>query len=118
MMDVSGECLLYYEIGMTVHPVVYGFQISQLVLVQRINHAVENVLGCWRSEMTSAVNKSKWDEVYRTVFGWWTKRRNEHSTQEDRAYERSLSILQKRYGYTREQAASQLDQHYSKAWLG
>jgi hypothetical protein len=68
--------------------------------------------------MTSAVNKLKWDEFYRNVFPWWNKRRNHQLTKVDRAHERSISILQKRYGYTREEATSQLNKHYSKAWLG
>ncbi len=68
--------------------------------------------------MTSVTNKLKWDEFYRNAFHWWNKRHNDQSTKVDRAYERSISILQKRYGYTREEAASQLNKHYSKAWLG
>ena len=68
--------------------------------------------------MMSAVDKSKWDEFYRNVFHLWNKRRSEQVTKADGAYERSISILQKRYGYTREEAISQLDKHYSKAWLG
>ena len=32
-------------------------------------------------------------------------------------YERSISILQKRYGYTKDEAESQLNKHYSKAGL-
>jgi hypothetical protein len=68
--------------------------------------------------MTSAVNKLKWDEFYRNVFGWWNKRRKDQSNKVDRAYERSISILQKRYGYTKEQATSELIKHYPKAWLG
>jgi hypothetical protein len=68
--------------------------------------------------MTGAANKSKWDEFYRNVFYWWKKRRIDQSTRVDGAGERSISILQKRYGYTREEAISQLNKHYSKAWLG
>jgi hypothetical protein len=68
-------------------------------------------------KMMSAVNKSKWDEFYRNIFYWWNKRRSDQATKVDGAYERSISILQKRYGYTREEAASQLDKHYSKARL-
>ena len=68
--------------------------------------------------MTSAVNKLKWNEFYRNVFHGWNKRRNDQLTKVDRAHERSISILQKRYGYTREEATSQLNKHYSKAWLG
>jgi hypothetical protein len=36
----------------------------------------------------------------------------------ERAQERSISILQKRFGYTREKAKSELSKHYSKARLG
>jgi hypothetical protein len=68
--------------------------------------------------MTSTDTKLKWDEFYRNVFGWWNKRGNDQSAKADHAYERSISILQKRYGYTREEAASQLSKHYSRAWLG
>ena len=68
--------------------------------------------------MTSTDTKLKWDEFYRNVFGWWNKGRNDQLVKADQAYERSISILQKRYGYTREEAVSQLSKHYSKAWLG
>jgi hypothetical protein len=68
--------------------------------------------------MTSAANKLKWDDFYRNVFHWWNKRRMDQSTKVDGAYERSISILQKRYGYTREEAASQLEKHYPRARLG
>jgi uncharacterized protein YjbJ (UPF0337 family) len=68
--------------------------------------------------MMSAVNKSKWAEFYKNVFYGWNKRRSEQATQVDGAYERSISILQKRYGYTKEEAASQLNKHYSRAFLG
>jgi hypothetical protein len=62
--------------------------------------------------------ETKWDEFPRTVLNWRNKRRNDQLTKVDRAHERSISILQKRYGYTREAAASELNKHYSKAWLG
>ena len=68
--------------------------------------------------MTNTPNKLKWDEFYRNVFHGWNKHRNDQATKVDRARERSISILQKRYGYTREEAASQLNKYYSKAWLG
>jgi hypothetical protein len=68
--------------------------------------------------MTSAANKSKWDEFYQNVFHGWNTYRNDQSTKVESARERSINILQKRYGYTREEAISQLDKHYSKAWLG
>jgi hypothetical protein len=68
--------------------------------------------------MTSTPNKLKWDEFYRNVIYSWNKHRNAQVTKVDLARERSISILQKRYGYIREEAISQLNKHYSKAWLG
>jgi hypothetical protein len=52
------------------------------------------------------------------VLNWWNKRRNEQLMKFNVAHERSISILQKRYGYTKEQATSELIKHYPKAWLG
>lgn len=68
--------------------------------------------------MTNASNKLKWDDFYRNVFHGWNKRRNGQATKVDTAREQSISILQKRYGYTREEAVYQLDKYYSRAWLG
>jgi hypothetical protein len=66
----------------------------------------------------TTVNKLKWDELRRNVFGWWNTRSNDQFTKVNGTRERSISILQKRYGYTKEAAAYQLDNHYPKAWLG
>jgi hypothetical protein len=49
---------------------------------------------------------------------WRNKRRHTHLMKVNSVRERSISILQKRYGYSREEAAYQLDKYYSKAWLG
>jgi hypothetical protein len=68
--------------------------------------------------MISAQVESKQVGVRQKILLWWNKRQNEQSSKSDRAYERSIGILQKRYGYTREQATIELDKHYSKAWLG
>jgi hypothetical protein len=68
--------------------------------------------------MINAVNKSKWNEFRRKFLSWWNKGRNDQATKVDHAYERSISILQKRYGYTKEEARSQLHKHYSGTWLG
>lgn len=46
------------------------------------------------------------------------RHRSDQSVKVDHARERSISILQKRYGYDREKATSELDRHYSKAHLG
>ena len=68
--------------------------------------------------MMSTVNKFNWNGFHRNIFNWWNKRRNDELTKVDRARERSIIILQKRYGYTKEEAASQLNKHYSRAFLG
>jgi hypothetical protein len=64
------------------------------------------------------VLETKWDEFRRKVFNWRNKRRNEQRIKINIAQERSISILQKRYGFTKEKAASELKKHYSKARLG
>jgi len=50
----------------------------------------------------------------------WRKKqhRQAHLITVNSVRERSISILQNRYGYNREQATYQLDKYYSKAWLG
>jgi hypothetical protein len=58
------------------------------------------------------------DEIRQKIINWQEKRRDDQLMKFDRVHERSISILQKRYGYTREQATSELIKHYSKAWLG
>jgi hypothetical protein len=68
--------------------------------------------------MISTGNKVKRNEFRRTFLNWLNKRSNDQSIKAESAYERSISILQKRYGYTREQATSQLEKHYGNAWLG
>ena len=68
--------------------------------------------------MINEVNKSKWNEFHQKFLSWLNKRRNDQFTKVDPAYEHSISILQKRYGYTREEAKSQLNGHYSGTWLG
>ena len=62
--------------------------------------------------------ESKWDEFRRKVLSWRQKRRNDQLFKVSSKSERSISILQKRYGYTKEQATSELDKHYPRAWLG
>lgn len=68
--------------------------------------------------MTIAIMELKWDEFRQTILNWGSKHRNDQVMSMNSVHERSISILQKRYGYTREQAAYQLDKHYAKAWLG
>lgn len=64
------------------------------------------------------VFENKWVEFRWNVLNWRNKSRNAHLMTVNSGRERSISILQSRYGYTREQAAYQLDKYYSKAWLG
>jgi hypothetical protein len=49
---------------------------------------------------------------------WWQKRSDEQLIRMNSKQEQSISILQNRYGYTREQAASEFKKHYSRARLG
>jgi len=57
--------------------------------------------------------KLKWDG-----FPWWKKRHNDQLIKVNRVRERSIGILQNRYGYNREEAIYQLDKYYTKTWLG
>ena len=68
--------------------------------------------------MIIAVVQLKWTEFRRNLINGWKKRRNDQFTKVNGVRERSISILQKRYGYSREDAIYQLDKHYSMAWLG
>ena len=68
--------------------------------------------------MKIAVIESNWDEFRRKVLTWWQKARNDQLIKANSVRERSIRILQNRYGYTKDQATSELDKHYSKTWLG
>jgi len=68
--------------------------------------------------MKIAVIESNWDEFRRKVLSGWQKRRHDQLIKANNVHERSIRILQNRYGYTKEQAISELNKHYSKAWLG
>ena len=60
----------------------------------------------------------RWYEFRQNFIDGWNKRRADRFTKVNNMRERSISILQKRYGYGREEAIDQLDKHYSAAWLG
>ena len=64
------------------------------------------------------VLESKWDEFRTKVLNWRDKRREDRLIKVNSVRERSIKILQKRYGYTREKATDELDTHYSGTWLG
>jgi hypothetical protein len=68
--------------------------------------------------MITTVVQLKWTEFRRNLINGWNKRRNDQFTKVNGVRERSISILQKRYGYSREEAIYQLDKHYSMTWLG
>jgi hypothetical protein len=68
--------------------------------------------------MNFAMIGLRWDEFRHQVLNRWNQRRESRFILMNSLRERSISILQKRYGYTREEATSQLDKHYSRAWLG
>jgi hypothetical protein len=68
--------------------------------------------------MKIPVIESNWDEFRRNVLTWWQKPRNDQLIKANSVRERSIRILQNRYGYTQDQATSELDKHYSKTWLG
>jgi hypothetical protein len=65
-------------------------------------------------KMTPARANLKWFQFHQRIL----RQRSDQSARIDHARERSISILQKRYGYDREKAISELDRHYSKARLG
>ena len=48
---------------------------------------------------------------------WRKKRRDNQISKANSKREQSIGILQKRYGYTKEKATSELDEHYPKARL-
>ena len=48
---------------------------------------------------------------------WRKKRKDNQITNANIKREQSIRILRKRYGYTKEKAASELDEHYPKARL-
>jgi hypothetical protein len=69
-------------------------------------------------KMKTTTTKLKWFQFYQRIVGWRIKRQEEELAILERAEEHSIRILQKRYGYTKEQATYQLRKYYSKAWLG
>jgi hypothetical protein len=68
--------------------------------------------------MSNAVIGLKWNEFLRKFLIWQKNRHSDQGTKVNSAREHSISRLQQRYGYTREQATYQLDKHYPRAWLG
>ena len=51
------------------------------------------------------------------IRSWWKKRGDDQLNKANNKREKSIGILQKRYGYTKEKATSELNEHYPKARL-
>jgi hypothetical protein len=68
--------------------------------------------------MSNAVIELKGHGFLRKFLIWQKKRYSDQATKVNSVREHSISRLQQRYGYTREQAIYQLDKHYPSAWLG
>ena len=67
--------------------------------------------------MKIAVPELKWFQIRARMIDWQKKHAEDQPVTVDLDEERSISILQKRYGFTREQAIYQLRKYYSKARL-
>ena len=63
--------------------------------------------------MIKDVAKVNW----RNIRKWWRKRSEDRLIEDNSKREQSIVILQKRYGYSKEKATSELDEHYPKARL-
>ena len=83
-------------------------------MAKRINYANEPVSFVqWRSLMINNVAKINWKKIRK----WWKKRSDDRPVKANNKRAQSIVILQKRYGYTKEKATSELDEHYPKARL-
>ena len=82
------------------------------------NRVFEAVFVGWRNERAIAMVEIKWFQFRQKILNWQTKQHDAQYLSADRARERSIQILQKRYGFSRERAAFELDKYYSKARLG
>jgi hypothetical protein len=63
--------------------------------------------------MINDVAKTNWKKIRL----WLKKRRDDQLTKAGSKRERYIKILQNRYGYSKEKAALELDEHYPKAKL-
>ena len=67
--------------------------------------------------MKTVVAELKWFQFRERIIAWQKKQAQDQLVAFDAREERSISILQKRYGFSREQAIYQLRKYYSKARL-
>ena len=68
-------------------------------------------------KMTIADIRFRWNEFFQNILNRKSKRYSIQLARGDLARERSIRLLQNRYGYSKEQAKSELSKHYSKAKL-
>jgi len=54
---------------------------------------------------------------WKKFYNWRKKLKDKQITKANSKRGQSIRILRKRYGYTKEKAASELDEHYPKAKL-
>jgi len=57
------------------------------------------------------------EESWKKIRNWQKKRRDNQISKANSKREQSIGVLRKRYGYTKEKAAAELDEHYPKARL-
>jgi len=69
-------------------------------------------------KMSIVRTELKWFQFSQRIFNWQNRHRSNQSARVDLARERSIIILQKRYGFDRDKAILELERHYSKARLG
>ena len=67
--------------------------------------------------MKTVVAELKWFQFRERIIDWQKKHAEDQLITFDASEERSIAILQKRYGFTREQAIYQFRKYYSKARL-
>jgi uncharacterized protein YjbJ (UPF0337 family) len=63
------------------------------------------------------VFKGKWEKFRGKIRAWWKERNDDQPMLNNSQREQFVGMLQKRYGYTKEKAASELNEHYSKVKL-
>ena len=67
--------------------------------------------------MINDVIESRSKKLPSKIRNWWEKRSADQLAKANSKRELFIGILQKRYGYTKEKATSELDEHYPKARL-
>ena len=68
--------------------------------------------------MINDVFEVKWKEFRGKIRKWWDERSGARLVKVNSKREQFVGILQKRYGYTKEKATSELNQHYSNVKFG